>query len=55
VLGNCGWSHAAGDVSGVHDHAGSGDLIRHRYADRAAVQRTFAELKPQHRYAPRTF
>jgi hypothetical protein len=46
VLGNDGWSHAVGDILGVHDYAGSGDLLRARYSDRAAIARTFAEIRP---------
>jgi hypothetical protein len=30
----------------VHDYAGRGELLRARYADRAAVARTFAEIRP---------
>jgi len=48
VLGNDGWSHAVGDILGVHDYAGSGDLLRERYGDRAAIERTFAETRPHH-------
>jgi hypothetical protein len=48
VLGNDGWSHAVGDIFGVHDYAGSGDLLRERYRDRAAIERTFAEIRPHH-------
>jgi hypothetical protein len=48
VLGNDGWSHVAGDIMGVHDYAGCGDLLRERYANRAAVERTFAEVRPHH-------
>jgi hypothetical protein len=46
VLGNDGWSHAVGDILGVHDYAGRGELLRARYMDRAAVGRTFAEIRP---------
>lgn len=48
VLGNDGWSHAVGDIFGVHDYAHTGDLLRERYADRAAIARTFTEIRPHH-------
>jgi hypothetical protein len=48
VLGNDGWSHALGDILGVHDYAPRGDLLRERYASRSAIERTFAEVRPHH-------
>ncbi|HYZ49133.1 MAG TPA: glycoside hydrolase family 2 TIM barrel-domain containing protein, partial [Sphingomonas sp.] len=48
VIGNDGWQHAVGDIFGVHDYAPAGDLLRERYADRAALARTFREVRPHH-------
>lgn len=48
VIANDGWQHAVGDIFGVHDYAPSGDMLRERYADRAAIARTFREVRPHH-------
>jgi hypothetical protein len=48
VLGNDGWSHAVGDILGVHDYAADGEILRQRYATRDAIERTFAEVRPHH-------
>ena len=48
VIANDGWQHAVGDIFGVHDYAPTGDMLRERYADRAAVDRTFREVRPHH-------
>jgi hypothetical protein len=48
VLGNDGWSHAVGDILGVHDYAPAGDILRERYGTRAAIERTFTEIRPHH-------
>jgi len=48
VIANDGWQHAVGDIFGVHDYAPSGELLRERYGDRAAVERTFSEVRPHH-------
>lgn len=49
VIANDGWEHAVGDIFGVHDYAPSGEMLRERYADRAATGRTFREVRPHHR------
>jgi beta-galactosidase/beta-glucuronidase len=48
VIANDGWQHAVGDIFGVHDYAPTGEMLRERYADRAAVARTFHEVRPHH-------
>ena len=48
VIGNDGWEHAVGDVFGVHDYAGSSDVLRERYGDRQALTRTLHEVRPYH-------
>lgn len=48
VIANDGWQHAVGDIFGVHDYAQNGELLRERYADRAAIERTFHEVRPHH-------
>lgn len=48
VIANDGWQHAVGDIFGVHDYAPTGAMLRDRYADRAAVERTFREVRPHH-------
>src|ERR1700758_3436565 len=48
VIGNDGWQHAVGDIFGVHDCALSGETLRERYLDRAAIRRTFQEVRPHH-------
>jgi hypothetical protein len=48
VIGNDGWQHAVGDIFGVHDYACSGEMLRERYIDRAAILRTFHEVRPHH-------
>lgn len=48
VIANDGWQHAVGDILGVHDYAPTGEMLRERYADRAAVMRTFQEVRPHH-------
>jgi hypothetical protein len=48
VIANDGWQHAAGDIFGVHDYAPTGEMLRERYADRAAIARTFREVRPHH-------
>jgi hypothetical protein len=48
VIANDGWQHAVGDIFGVHDYAPTGDMLRERYADRRAVERTFREVRPHH-------
>lgn len=46
VIGNDGWQHAIGDLFGVHDYNPSGDVLRERYGDRRALERTFRETRP---------
>jgi beta-galactosidase/beta-glucuronidase len=48
VIANDGWQHAVGDIFGVHDYARNGEILRERYADRAAIERTFREVRPHH-------
>ncbi len=48
VIANDGWQHAVGDIFGVHDYARNGEMLRERYADRAAIERTFREVRPHH-------
>ncbi len=48
VIANDGWQHAVGDIFGVHDYAPTGEMLRERYIDRAAVERTFHEVRPHH-------
>lgn len=48
VIANDGWEHAVGDIFGVHDYAPTGEMLRERYIDRQAVQRTFHEVRPHH-------
>lgn len=48
VIANDGWQHAVGDVFGVHDYALDPGTLRERYQDRAAIARTFHEVRPQH-------
>jgi hypothetical protein len=48
VIANDGWQYAVGDIFGVHDYAPSGEMLRQRYADSAAVRRTFNEVRPHH-------
>jgi beta-galactosidase/beta-glucuronidase len=48
VIANDGWQHAVGDILGVHDYAPTGEMLRERYVDRAAVLRTFHEVRPHH-------
>lgn len=48
VIANDGWQYAVGDIFGVHDYAPTADLLRERYADRAAIERTLREIRPHH-------
>jgi beta-galactosidase/beta-glucuronidase len=48
VIANDGWQHAVGDMFGVHDYAQTGETLRERYSDRAAVERTIHEVRPHH-------
>jgi beta-galactosidase/beta-glucuronidase len=48
VIANDGWQHAVGDIFGIHDYAPTGEMLRARYADRKAVERTFREVRPHH-------
>jgi hypothetical protein len=48
VIANDGWQHAVGDIFGVHDYTGDAAIMRERYADRSAVERTFREVRPHH-------
>ena len=46
VIGNDGWQHAIGDLFGVHDYNPDHNVLRERYGDRAALERTFRETRP---------
>lgn len=46
VLSNDGWEHSCSDIIGVHDYAPRGDLLRERYADREAIERTVRRGRP---------
>ncbi|PAX07739.1 glycoside hydrolase family 2 protein [Sphingomonas lenta] len=48
VIGNDGWSHAAGDLFGVHDYAPDAATLGERYGSREAIERTFAQVRPHH-------
>lgn len=48
VIGNDGWSHAVGDILGVHDYAPDPATLLDRYGSRAAIERTFREVRPHH-------
>ena len=48
VIGNDGWQHGVGDVFGIHDYTQSAEVLRERYADRNAIQRTFEGVRPHH-------
>ena len=48
VIGNDGWQHAVGDIFGIHDYAPHAEMLRERYADRRAIDRTFKEVRPHH-------
>jgi hypothetical protein len=48
VIGNDGWQHAVGDIFGVHDYTADAQMMRERYADRSAIERTFREVRPHH-------
>src|SRR5690606_16654780 len=45
VVGNDGWKHPVTDLRTVHDYAGSGQVLRERYGDRAAVAHTVAHVR----------
>ena len=48
VIGNDGWSHAVGDLFGIHDYAPDAGTLFERYGSRAAIERTFREVRPHH-------
>jgi beta-galactosidase/beta-glucuronidase len=48
VIANDGWQHAVGDILGVHDYTPTPEVLLERYSDRAAVERTFREVRPHH-------
>jgi hypothetical protein len=48
VIGNDGWQHAIGDLFGVHDYASDHNVLRERYGNRAALEYTFREVRPDH-------
>lgn len=48
AIGNDGWSHAVGDIFGIHDYAPDGATLAERYGSRGAIARTFAEVRPHH-------
>ncbi|MFN4141749.1 glycoside hydrolase family 2 protein [Aestuariivirga sp.] len=48
VIANDGWQHAVGDIFGIHDYAPHADMLRERYADRRAIERTLKEVRPHH-------
>jgi len=49
VIGNDGWEQPVTDVITVHDYTSSGSVLRERYGDRRALQRTLTELQPGYR------
>ena len=49
VIGNDGWEQPVTDVITVHDYTSSGSVLRERYGDRQALQRTLTELQPGYR------
>jgi beta-galactosidase/beta-glucuronidase len=46
VLSNDGWEHSSSDIVSIHDYAPRGDLLRERYADSAAIERTVRRGRP---------
>jgi hypothetical protein len=48
VIGNDGWQHAIGDLFGVHDYTSDHNVLRERYGNRAALEYTFREVRPDH-------
>ena len=46
AVGNEGWEHTDSDIWGVHDYAGTGDGLRERYGDAAAIERSLREGRP---------
>lgn len=49
VIGNDGWEQPLTDVVTVHDYVSSGDVLRERYGDKAAVEHTLANTRPGYR------
>lgn len=51
VISNDGWEHTESDIWGLHDYAPTGESIRRRYADQAAVDRVLSDRPPARRTA----
>jgi hypothetical protein len=49
VVANDGWEYLVGDIFGIHDYTFSGDMIRERYGNAEAVERTLREVLPSYR------
>jgi len=49
VVGNDGWEQLVTDVVTVHDYAASGAVLRQRYGDWQALERTLADTQPGYR------
>ena len=49
VIGNDGWEQPVTDVITVHDYTSSGQVLRERYGDRAALDHTLAHTQPGYR------
>jgi hypothetical protein len=46
VIGNDGWEYVCGDMLGIHDYSQDPAELARRYADRAAVGATLADVRP---------
>ena len=49
VVGNDGWEQPVTDVVTIHDYTASGQVLRDRYADQEALDRTLENVQPAYR------
>jgi beta-galactosidase/beta-glucuronidase len=49
VIGNDGWEHVVTDILGVHDYSQEAIVLRERYGNREAAERTLRETQPYYR------
>lgn len=48
AIGNDGWEHLVGDIFGVHDYSFDGSVLRARYGNPEALERTLLDVQPHH-------
>lgn len=49
TIGNDGWEHTVSDIFSIHDYSSDPSVLRERYGDAGAVERTLSQVQPYYK------